>query len=155
MNRVLIWFATLSVWHRMAILVTALLIPIAVLATFVINIELEKVAVLRDEVEGLELIAPMAHMSRVIAEHRRADSRLLFLVFDHGERAAALKIHGFPQSLSGLKALDEMPPAPSPLDECVSEALVENGSAWLEFDHVRLFEAFSARLANSGNASVR
>ena len=70
MNRVLIWFATLSVWHRMAILVTALLIPIAVLATFVINIELEKVAVLRDEVEGLELIAPMAHMSRVIAEHR-------------------------------------------------------------------------------------
>ncbi len=84
-----------------------------------------------------------------------ADSRLLFLVFDHGERAAALKIHGFPQSLSGLKALDEMPPAPSPLDECVSEALVENGSAWLEFDHVRLFEAFSARLANSGNASVR
>jgi len=54
----------------MAILVTALLIPIAFLATFVINIELEKVAVLQDEVEGLELIAPIAHMSRVIAEHR-------------------------------------------------------------------------------------
>lgn len=70
MNRVLIWFAALSVWHRMAILVTALLIPIAFLATFVINIELEKVAVLQDEVEGLELIAPIAHMSRVIAEHR-------------------------------------------------------------------------------------
>jgi twitching motility protein PilJ len=70
MNKVLIWFATLSVWHRMAILVTALLIPIAFLATFVINIELEKVGILQDEVEGLELIAPIAHMSRVISEHR-------------------------------------------------------------------------------------
>jgi methyl-accepting chemotaxis protein len=54
----------------MAILVATLLIPIAFLATFVINIELEKVAVLQDEIEGLELIAPMAHLSRVIAEHR-------------------------------------------------------------------------------------
>lgn len=70
MNRVLSWFARLSVWHRMAILVATLLIPIAFLATFVINIELEKVAVLQDEIEGLELIAPMAHLSRVIAEHR-------------------------------------------------------------------------------------
>ena len=70
MNRVLNWFARLSVWHRMAILVAALLIPIAFLATFVINIELEKVAVLQDEIEGLELIAPMARLSRVIAEHR-------------------------------------------------------------------------------------
>ena len=70
MNRVLIWFARLSVWHRMAILVAVLLIPIAFLATFVINIELEKVAVLQDEIKGLELIAPMAHLTRVIAEHR-------------------------------------------------------------------------------------
>jgi len=70
MNRVLIWFARLSVWHRMAILVAVLLIPIAFLATFVINIELKKVAVLQDEVKGLELIAPMAHLTRVIAEHR-------------------------------------------------------------------------------------
>ena len=70
MNRVLSWFARLSVWHRMAILVAVLLIPIAFLATFVINIELKKVAVLQDEVTGLELIAPMAHLTRVIAEHR-------------------------------------------------------------------------------------
>ena len=70
MNRVLIWFARLSVWHRMAILVAVLLIPIAFLATFVINIELKKVAILQDEVKGLELIAPMAHLARVIAEHR-------------------------------------------------------------------------------------
>lgn len=70
MNKVLMWFATLSVWHRMAILVTALLIPIVFLATFVMKIELDKVADLQDEVEGLELIAPTAHMSRVIAEHR-------------------------------------------------------------------------------------
>jgi methyl-accepting chemotaxis protein len=54
----------------MAILVAVLLIPIAFLATFVINIELKKVAVLQDEVKGLELIAPMAHLTRVIAEHR-------------------------------------------------------------------------------------
>ena len=46
MKKVLIWFATQSVWHRMAILVAALLIPIAFLATFVINVELEKVAIL-------------------------------------------------------------------------------------------------------------
>lgn len=70
MNRVLNWFATLSVWRRLAILVAALLIPIAFLATFVINIELEKVSVLQDQVKGLELIAPMAHLTRVIAEHR-------------------------------------------------------------------------------------
>jgi twitching motility protein PilI len=84
-----------------------------------------------------------------------AGSRPLFLVLDRGERAAALKIRRFPQTLSGLKPLDEMPPAPSPLDECVGDAFVEDGSAWLEFDHVRLFEAFSWRLAKSGNASVR
>jgi methyl-accepting chemotaxis protein len=54
----------------MAILVAVLLIPIAFLATFVINIELEKVAVLQDEIKGLELIAPMARLTRVIAEHR-------------------------------------------------------------------------------------
>jgi twitching motility protein PilJ len=70
MNKVLLWFATLSVWHRMAILVAALLIPIAFLATFVIKVELEKVAALQDEVKGLDLIAPMAHLTRVVAEHR-------------------------------------------------------------------------------------
>ncbi len=48
----------------------ALLIPIAFLATFVIKGELEKVAILQDEVKGLELIAPIAHLTRVIAEHR-------------------------------------------------------------------------------------
>ncbi len=70
MKKVLIWFATQSVWHRMAILVAALLIPIAFLATFVINVELEKVAVLQDEINGLELIPPITHLTRVIAEHR-------------------------------------------------------------------------------------
>ena len=84
-----------------------------------------------------------------------AGSRSLFLVLDRGERAAALMIRSFPQALSDLKPLDEMPPAPSPLDECVSDAFVEDSSAWLEFDHVRLFEAFSWRLAKWGNASVR
>ena len=82
-----------------------------------------------------------------------ANGRLLFLVLGRGERAAALKIHGFPQPLRGLKPLDQMPPVPAPLDECVSNALVENGSAWFELDHVRLFAAFSARLARPGNAN--
>lgn len=86
MNRVLNWFARLSVWHRMAILVAALLIPIAFLATFVINIELEKVAVLQAEVKGLELIAPMAHLTRVIAEHR--EQAVMVVSGDSGMRRA-------------------------------------------------------------------
>ncbi len=81
--------------------------------------------------------------------------RLLFLVLDRGEHSAALKIHGFPQALSGLKPLDEMPSVPAPLDDCVSSAMVENGSVWFEFDHLRLFDLFSARLAKSDKASVR
>jgi len=90
---------------------------------------------------------------RDAAQSTVANGRLLFLVLGRGERAAALKIHGFPQPLRGLKPLDQMPPVPAPLNECVSNALVENGSAWFELDHVRLFEAFSARLAKPGNAS--
>jgi twitching motility protein PilI len=89
------------------------------------------------------------------AQSPDTSSRSLFLVLDRGERAAALKIRGFPQALSGLKPLDEMPPAPAPLDECVSDVFVKDGSAWLEFDHVRLFEAFSWRLAKWGNAGIR
>ncbi len=90
---------------------------------------------------------------RDAAQSTVADGRLLFLVLGRGERAAALKIHGYPQPLRGLKPLDQMPPVPAPLNECVSNALVENGSVWFELDHVRLFEAFSARLAKPGNAS--
>jgi chemotaxis signal transduction protein len=87
------------------------------------------------------------------AQTNVANGRLLFLVLGRGDRAAALKIHGFPQPLHGLKPLDEMPSIHAPLDECVSSALVENDSVWFELDHVRLFEAFSARLAKPGNAS--
>lgn len=90
---------------------------------------------------------------RDAAQSTVANSQLLFLVLGRGERAAALKVHGFPQPLRGLKPLDEMPPIPAPLDECVSNAMVENGSVWFELDHLRLFEAFSVRLAKPGNAS--
>jgi chemotaxis signal transduction protein len=90
---------------------------------------------------------------RDAAQSTVANSRLLFLVLGRGERAAALKVHGFPQPLRGLKPLDELPPIPAPLDECVSSAMVENGSVWFELDHVRLFEAFSVRLAKPGNES--
>ena len=90
---------------------------------------------------------------RDAAQSTVANGRLLFLVLGRGERAAALKIHGFPQPLRGLEPLDQIPPIPAPLDECVSNAMAENGSTWFELDHVRLFEALSARLAKPGNAS--
>jgi twitching motility protein PilI len=76
-----------------------------------------------------------------------AGEHLLYLVLDRGERAAALKIHGFPQALRGLEPLAALPPVPAPLDTCVSQAMFGNGFAWFEFDHLRLFETFSQRLA--------
>ncbi len=79
-------------------------------------------------------------------------NRSLFLVLDRGEYAAALKINGFPQALSRLQPIDEVPPVPAPLDACVHAALVEDGSAWLELDHVRLFEEISKRIAIGNDA---
>lgn len=77
----------------------------------------------------------------------------LFLVIDQGEHAAALKIEHFPQGLSGLEPLTEPLTAPSPLDECIGDAYVADRVTWFEFDHERLFELFSSRLAKEAGAS--
>ena len=140
-----------------------LLIGARVPSEFVLPVRVSRVPNTPDWFSGLinlrgALVPVFDLESMIVADQDTAQSsvangRLLFLVLGRGERAAALKIHGFPQPLRGLKPLDQMPPVPAPLDECVSSALVENGSAWFELDHVRLFEAFSARLARPGNAS--
>jgi twitching motility protein PilI len=103
-------------------------------------------------------IESMVNVDHDSAQLSAPVGRLLFLVLDRGERAAALKIHGFPQALNGLTPLDEAPPLPAPLDVCVSNAMVENDvendSVWFEFDHLRLFDEFSGRLAKSGTGAL-
>jgi twitching motility protein PilI len=142
-----------------------LLIGARVPSEFVLPVPVSRVPNTPDWFAGLinlrGALLPVFDLELMVANGRQAKQatvaggRLLFLVLGRGERAAALKIHGFPQPLRGLEPLDQMPPIPSPLDECVTNALVENGSAWLELDHERLFEAFAARLAKPGKASVR
>lgn len=142
-----------------------LLIGARVPSEFILPVPVSRVPNTPDWFSGLinlrGALLPVFDLEAMIANDRQATQttvaggRLLFLVLGRGERAAALKIHGFPQPLRGLEPLDQMPPIPAPLDECVSNALVENGSAWLELDHERLFEAFAARLAKPAKASVR
>lgn len=142
-----------------------LLIGARVPSEFVLPVPVSRVPNTPDWFAGLinlrGALLPVFDLESMVANDRDATQstvaggRLLFLVLGRGERAAVLKIHGFPQPLRDLKPLDQMPPIPAPLDECVSNALVENGSAWLELDHERLFEAFTARLAKPAKASVR
>lgn len=142
-----------------------LLIGARVPSEFVLPVPVSRVPNTPDWFAGLinlrGALLPVFDLESMVANDKQATqtivagSRLLFLVLGQGERAAALKIHGYPQPLRGLKPLDQMPPIPAPLDECVSNALVEDGSAWLEFDHERLFDAFAARLAKPAKARVR
>ena len=141
-----------------------LLIGARVPTEFVLPVPVSRVPNTPDWFAGLMnlrgAIVPLFDLASMLGADRdaaqtRDGGRLLFLVLDRGERAAALKIYGFPQALRDLEPLEALPPVPAPLDTCVSQAMSGNGSAWFEFDHSRLFEAFSERLAKPPKARSR
>jgi twitching motility protein PilI len=69
------------------------------------------------------------------------------LILDKGEHAVAVTVSDYPQVLTDLRPLLELPPLPSALRPFVSTAYGRTESIWVDFDHRRFFQSLSERMA--------
>lgn len=71
---------------------------------------------------------------------RKLESKPLVLIFDQGDRAVGILIDDYPEPLSALHPLPNLPQLPASLSGHVHKAYVKDEMIWLEFDHHSFFE---------------
>lgn len=71
----------------------------------------------------------------------------LALVLDKGANALGLAINDFPQPLSHLQTISQMPQLPTVLQEHVTASYLQNERVWLEFNHESFFDRISSTSA--------
>lgn len=76
-----------------------------------------------------------------------APRALLVLILDKGENAVGMVVDGFPQPLSALRPIAQLPQLPARLREHVKAGFLKDQRVWLEFDHESFFEQLSSTVA--------
>jgi len=93
-------------------------------------------------------LAPVFDVKRFLdLEDSALQEKRRLLVFDQGDKAVGILIDGLPQAADTSHALSRLPPLPAALRTHVTKAYVQDGVAWLEFDHQGFFRALGGRMA--------
>ena len=91
-------------------------------------------------------LVPVFDLSLVLGVAKSTESRgMLVLILDKGENAVGMVIDGFPQPLSALRNIAQLPALPAVLQEHVSAGYVKDERVWLEFNHQSFFEKLTSR----------
>ena len=72
-------------------------------------------------------------------EEQEKTVKPMVLVLDQGDKAVGVIVDGFPQALSGMRKLQQLPQLPPKLEGCVPAGYVKEDMLWLEFDHESFF----------------
>ncbi len=67
----------------------------------------------------------------------------LFLILDKGDNAVGMLIDSYPQPLTELRTISQMPQLPVTLEAHVPAAYVKDERVWLDFNHESFFEKLS------------
>lgn len=67
----------------------------------------------------------------------------LFLILDKAENAVGMLIDSYPQPLTELRTITQMPQLPATLEAYVPAAFVKDDKVWLDFNHESFFEKLS------------
>lgn len=67
----------------------------------------------------------------------------LFLILDKTENAVGMVIDSYPQPLTELRSLSEIPHLPASLEAHVPAAYIKDERIWLDFNHESFFEKLS------------
>ncbi|MCH8621822.1 chemotaxis protein CheW [Undibacterium sp. TS12] len=67
----------------------------------------------------------------------------LFLILDKAENAVGMLIDSYPQPLTALRTITQMPQLPVSLEAHVPAAYVKDEKVWLDFNHESFFEKLS------------
>lgn len=67
----------------------------------------------------------------------------LFLILDKAENAVGMLIDSYPQPLTALRTISQMPQLPVSLEAHVPAAYVKDEKVWLDFNHESFFEKLS------------
>ncbi len=91
-------------------------------------------------------LVPVFDLNLLLGVAKPTESRaMLVLILDKGENAIGMLIDGFPQPLSALQKIANLPALPAALQEHVHAGYVKEERVWLEFNHASFFE----KLTNS------
>lgn len=81
-------------------------------------------------------LVPVCDLARMLDASSGTDGHdAMILVLDKGEQAAGFVINGYPQALTGLQKLNQLPVLPELLSRYVDTAHTLEDEIWLEFDH--------------------
>ena len=72
-------------------------------------------------------------------EQQQQTVKPMVLVLDQGDKAVGVIVDGFPQALSDMRKLQQLPQLPTKLGSCVPAGYVKEDMLWLEFDHESFF----------------
>ena len=67
----------------------------------------------------------------------------LFLILDKGENAVGMLIDSYPQALTALRSITQLPQLPASLEAHVPAAFVKDERVWLDFNHESFFDKLS------------
>ncbi len=73
-------------------------------------------------------------------------SKQWILILDRGEKAVGMLIDELPKTPDVERRLSRLPPLPVLLRPCVSQAYIDNGIIWLEFDHRSFFKSLAGQM---------
>jgi len=86
-------------------------------------------------------LVPVFELRQVlILGQRDTATKPLVLIFDQGDKAVGVVIDDYPQPLSALDRLPNLPQLPTTLKGHVRTGYVKDKMMWLEFDHSSFFE---------------
>ncbi|MFZ6658490.1 chemotaxis protein CheW [Undibacterium sp. TJN19] len=89
-------------------------------------------------------LVPMFDLGLILGGRRtEMNATKLFLILDKAENAVGMVIDSYPQPLSGLRSVTQLPQLPAMLEVHVSAAYVKDERVWLEFNHESFFEKLS------------
>ena len=89
-------------------------------------------------------LVPIFDLGLVLSGRRsEVTASKLFLILDKAENAVGMLIDSYPQPLTELRTITQMPQLPATLEAHVTAAFVKDDKVWLDFNHESFFEKLS------------
>lgn len=86
-------------------------------------------------------LVPLYELRILLGEASRpAEADTMVLVLGKGDHAVGIVIEGYPEALTALSPLSELPPLHDALQDHVSAGFVQDNMVWLEFNHGSFFD---------------
>jgi twitching motility protein PilI len=92
-------------------------------------------------------LLPIFDLQKLLALQRVNHNEKRILILDKGEQAVGIIIDDLPRALDVSQKLPRLPPLPSVLRACVSEAYSDDSVVWLEFNHQSFFFSLATQIA--------